>query len=222
MNSKFELDESIFLDQLGKENLIVTFGGIMGKLPFPIFEFWNSLGDLDCDRVFIRDCAQCWYQKGFFKHTSSIEDSIKFLKILIQKFDYKNVVFIGNSAEGYAALLFGNILNISKVLAFAPQTFISKWLRFYYRDKRWKNEIRVGQLYGNRMYFDLHRILRNSSVTENVIYYSVEDYLDAAHAKRLNGFSNVKLINVEKGGHNVIKVLKDNGELINLIQSILV
>lgn len=222
MNSNFELDESVFLDQQGRENLIVTFGGIKGKLPFPVFEFLNSLGDLDCDRIFIRDCEQCWYQKGFSKHTASIEDSIKFLEILIQKFTYKNVIFIGNSAGGYAAILFGNILNVSTVLAFAPQTFISKWKRFYYRDKRWKNEIRVGQLYGNRMYFDLRRILRGSSITKNMIYYSVEDYLDTVHAKRLNGLLNVKLISVEKGGHNVIKILKDSGELLKLIQSNLV
>ena len=39
---------------------------------------------------------------------------------------------------GYAALLFGNILKVDKVLSFAPQTFIDKTNRLINCDFRWR------------------------------------------------------------------------------------
>lgn len=212
------INESIYYDQTGRENLIVTFGGIKGKLPIPLFEFWNSLEEINVDKVFIRDCSQCWYQEGFLHHTSSIEDSLQLLENIIKRYNYKQVLFIGNSAGGYAAILFGVQLSISNILAFAPQTFIGKWNRFIYRDTRWSEEISRAQRAKKTEYFDLKNILTKNRNTNIKVFYSAQETLDAIHANRLSRFKNVKLYNIHGGGHNVIKILRDQGELMNLIK----
>ena len=42
----------------------MSFGGVNQGLGMPIFEFFNSINDLECDKVFFRDFSQMWYQKG--------------------------------------------------------------------------------------------------------------------------------------------------------------
>ena len=44
---------------------------------------------------------------------------------------------LGSSAGGYAALLFGRLLEADEVHAFGPQTFISPSLRLRYSDNWW-------------------------------------------------------------------------------------
>lgn len=48
----------------GNKNLLVSFGGIAQGLGMPVFEFFNSISDIPCDKIFLRDFHQAWYQKG--------------------------------------------------------------------------------------------------------------------------------------------------------------
>ena len=53
--------------------------------------------------------------------------------------EYKKIVAIGSSAGGFAAILFGTILKLQKIIAFNPQTIISESNENENKLK-WKNE----------------------------------------------------------------------------------
>ena len=52
------------------------------------------------------------------------------------------------------------------------------------------------------------------------VFYAKNHRLDNIHAQRLKGFSSVDLVCVDKGGHQVVKELKQSGYLSNLMQEI--
>ena len=111
-----------------KDIIIVFFGGmgsfkglanINDSLPFEMSNFMSN-NYKDISRLFFVDYFQCWYSKGIFKKPTSFKFCCEFIKKKIQ--DYKRVYFCGISSGGYAAILFGSLLNANKVLAFSPQT----------------------------------------------------------------------------------------------------
>lgn len=213
-------DESaeILFQKDGHKNLLVSLGGIKMGLGMPVFEFYNALKGIECDKIFIKDINQSWYHQGINDAYSDINQLAAYLKDLIEKNEYKKVCFIGNSMGGYAALLLGSVLNIPNVIAFSPQTFIDRKNRFLFNDKRWKKELRGVYVYPKRekAFFDLKKYFNNSNFSydgEMNIYYSPADKLDKIHAERLHKLSFVKLHSFPKGGHGLVKDLKNSGEL---------
>lgn len=46
---------------------------------------------------------------------------LKSLKNIIELYKFKKIICIGQSAGGYMSILFGNLLNVNKIVAFVPQ-----------------------------------------------------------------------------------------------------
>ena len=63
---------------------------------------------------FVRDVYKQWYLKGVNAEIDSIEKLYEFLKAETEGYQ---IVTVGSSAGGYAAVLFGYLLNATKVLA---------------------------------------------------------------------------------------------------------
>ncbi len=225
MLNKEELENTnngCLADFNGHKNLLVSFGGISQGLGIPVFEFFNSISDIQCDKIYFRDYNQAWYQKGVDSEFNHLDDIIKYLKIKITNNNYDKVCFLGNSMGGYAAILFGSILNIDTVISFAPQTFINRFNRRLYSDKRWSLQINEIYTFKNKRkeYFDLKKHLKNNlDRTQINIYYSPKHKLDKKHAERLKKEKNVILHPIEEGGHFIVKHMRNNGELKSLIKS---
>lgn len=215
--------EGLFHLVAKSENLLVTFGGVQQGIGIPVFEFFNSVKDLNCDKIFIRDFSQTWYQKGIDDETNHIDLLEKKLKDIIEENNFKKICFIGNSMGGYAAILLGSLLKINSVLSFAPQTFIDRKNRLINLDFRWRKEMR--EIHKNPSkkpeYFDLLNFLNKNNNPETAIeiFYSPKHRLDKIHAERLRGFKNIELIPTIEGGHNIIKTIRDTGELNTLLNS---
>jgi len=203
----------------GSKKLIVSFGGVKLGVGMPVFEFMKVLDAVDCDQLFIRDFNQSWYHQGISPQISDIELLNELIRTKIEGYD--EVCFIGNSMGGYAAILFGTLLNVGKVIAFSPQSFIGKFLRFRYNDKRWNNEISTMYAYEYRKvaHYDLKKTLRNNQPYKTIIevHYSFLDTLDKIHSERLTKASNVRLIGYDFSGHRLVKELKNRGELEEII-----
>ncbi|MCD4729746.1 MAG: hypothetical protein K8R74_04035 [Bacteroidales bacterium] len=216
-------ETGIMVDLNCKNNLLVSFGGVKQGIGTPIFEFFNSLSELDCDKIFLRDFKQAWYQKGVDDDIDNIEKVKDFLEKLITEKGYKKICFLGNSMGGYAAILFGSILNVDKVLSFAPQSFIDKRHRLFYRDNRWQNQIaNISSSKDEKVqYLDLKLHLNNykKNKTKIEIYYSHKHRLDTIHAERLKKFMNIELNPIYGDGHEIVKTMRDTGKLINIIKS---
>jgi hypothetical protein len=142
------------------------------------------------------------------------------IKKVIKKNEYENVCFLGNSMGGFAAILFGLQNNVKKIISFAPQTYIDRLNRLVSIDFRWKKQLaNVHKFKGNRI-LDLKPFVAEhiNSKTQIDIYYSSKHRLDRIHAERLRGFQNVTLYPFSLGGHAVVKIMRDEGKLVELIK----
>ena len=199
--------------------LLVAFGGVAAGLGIPPFEFMRLTGDLPVGRVFLRDLRQAWFQRGIADVGPRPADIAGHLQAVIDDLEPSRVVFTGNSAGGYAALLFATMLRPDEVHAFAPQTFISWPKRVVHRDFRWTREqvrMRMGRL--ERHYLDLVPVLTGHDGTAAMhAYYATSDRLDALHARRL-ATTGVHLHGFEAGGHGLVRALRDSGDLQRIIR----
>ena len=63
-------------------------------------------------------------------------------------------------------------------------------------------------------YFDLRQVLESrQSSTKFHVHFSADGRVDILHAEHLRGCANVTMHQHEKGGHNLVKKLRDSGEL---------
>jgi esterase/lipase len=111
----------------GSDTLVVSFGGSSLKFAhIPPFEFLNFISknftDVDCS--FYIDKHKCFYTKGIDGISKDEDETIEYLKDKIK--GYKKVIFLGISAGGYAALLFGSKLNVDKVLVWGAPTLLEQ------------------------------------------------------------------------------------------------
>ena len=67
------------------------------------------------------DPKQCWYHKGIEGISNNIDETTEDLKDKINKRDYKKIIFMGVSEGGYAAILFGSLCHVTKVISFIPR-----------------------------------------------------------------------------------------------------
>ena len=199
------MHESLFeVNGINKDVIIITFGGCaMKAYGIPPFEFLNSLTKWfpQFDKKFYIDIEQCWYNKGIRGISKNIDETRTYLKEVIK--EYKKVVFIGTSAGGYAAILFGSLLNISNVIAFAPQSVLTR------------SDI-------DNKYRNLKCFINNS--TQYLIYgdLSITDESNPhniSHVNNLVNFLNVKI--VYKNGLSLVG-MRDNGELQQILESIII
>ena len=131
----------ILNDLDGHKKLLVSFGGIRQGLGVPVFEFFNSISDIPCDKIFLRDFNQAWYQNGVDPRLNNVDKLSCHINHIIRQNKYDKICFLGNSMGAYAAILFGCKINVDVVISFAPQTFINRFHRIIYCDNRWQKQI---------------------------------------------------------------------------------
>lgn len=214
----------MLVDAAGRPHLLVSFGGIQQGLGIPLFEFFHSIAGLNCDKIFIRDFQQAWYHKGIDDKLRDLDAILEALRAHIAAHRYGKVVFLGNSMGGYAAILFGTLLNVDEVIAFAPQTFIDRANRLLRWDRRWSTQIAAVHAHpGSKpTYFDLKRHLKRCGHRTRIrIYYAPPYRLDRIHAERLRHAPHTTLHPMQEGGHAVVRVMRDSGALNELLRSLI-
>jgi len=197
-------------------NLYLFFGGISGAIGMPPFEFYNSAKIINENKIFLRDFSQSWYQNGLTGISHDTASTAIYLQNQIDRLKPKKIFFVGNSMGGYAAILFHEMTGKGEAIAFAPQTFISPFLRLKHKDFRWQKQIfatyRSSLL--KQHVWDLKPILSKPRNNRKVsIFVSKTDSLDLIHAKHIAGSMGVKIHTFEDGGHGLVKLLRDNGIL---------
>ena len=195
MVSKFVIDNK------KSENLIISFGGSAkafgGILPFEFLNFLDNKFS-DYDKHFYIDIHQKWYNKGIDGISNDIESTIAYLRQEIEK--YKKVVFLGTSAGGYAAILFGSLLNIQIIIAFAPQSIING------------DDL-------NENYKNLSKIINNTTkyyIYGSLNYNDVNDLHHISHCENIENNSNVVVI---RKNNLHMRDMRDSGELFELLKT---
>jgi tetratricopeptide (TPR) repeat protein len=211
-------DASIWEECEAKRRLIVVFSGLGVGTQKPTFIFYNFLKHYqDVDKIFLRDINRHWYFGGLPGTTDSVQGTVELLREKIS--GYEQVVFLGSSAGAMAAILYGELLEVDKVIAFAPQTVLSPLKEQQLGDQRW-----LGFLQQFRTtvttpeYLDLTNLAPIKTSID--IHYAAGDKLDQSHAERLNG-EYLQHFAHDCDGHFVALHLRDNGQLGDILDNAL-
>ncbi len=206
---------------IGKSNLLVSFGGVHQGLGIPVFEFYKTIEHLDTDKVFVRDLHQCWYQDGADTTYDSIDSLCQVLSDIMTNNNYKKIVFLGNSMGGFAAMLFGTMLQVEHCIAFSPQSFVNRWSRMRYLDYRWYDLMPKVQAQrpNSKQILNLKQFLASQNTSTHIdIYYPKNNRLDKIHARYLSAFPQVHLYPKVSKDHSVIRSMRDSGELKQILE----
>jgi len=185
------------------DTLIVAFAGQDRKfIKNQRFEFQKFLDThfKNVDTHFYYDSFYNLYHNGIRDISSNIDETVEYFKKVI--LPYKNVIFIGASSGGYAAILFGSLLHINSVLAFFPQTFrTAKNIDEKYRDTaNYISNITKYYLYGEL----------NIQCEQHCHHIS--------HCERISHHPNVfltKMYNID------LRRMRDNGELYEILKKLI-
>ena len=136
----------------GKGTIIIFFTGHGLYFPTTIEEFrkavvkndryeWknvssdNRITQISEKFIYVRDVYKNWSINGINGKINSQEKVAVLLRKLVGK---KNVITVGSSAGGYMALLYGMLLNASKIYTFSPQVNLHEYYvdhpYLYYED----------------------------------------------------------------------------------------
>lgn len=190
----------------GNKILIVCFGGMAlqfgGIIPYEFLNYLSSIYLDTCDLYFFVDKNQCWYHKGIKDITKNIDETVLYINDIIKNGNYEKVLFMGVSAGGYGAILFGSLCNnVNNVISFVPQTIIKNPINSNYSNlKTVINKNTSYLLYGDK------------SIQNN------DDFHHISQCENLEHFLNVKII---KGENCILKNLRDIGYIKNLIDNII-
>lgn len=183
----------------GSRRFYICFGGIRGGVGMSPLDFSRSAGIVDSSRLFLRDPHVAWYQLGLPGIGENIHDIARFLERKIEQSGASEVRFFGNCMGGYAAILCCALIGRGRAVAFAPQTgIISTDERHRFTSKLLDNQKpeHITNL--------ADWIGRNAPDVIADIHVARDFELDVAHARALEGFSNIRIHYHEKGGHRVI------------------
>lgn len=187
--------------------IIVSFGGCAKKFGgIQPFEFLNFLSKnyTECDKYFYIDKQNYRYHRGILGITKNIDETKEYLFNIIK--NYSNVYFLGFSAGGYAAILFGSLLNVTCVIAFVPPTLCNM-----------KNDNRVF----DEKYIDLLPYINNTTkyhLFGNSAIKNIFDSHHISHILRLKNYSNVIIEDYKN--LNMIE-FRNNGKLLKIFNSII-
>jgi pimeloyl-ACP methyl ester carboxylesterase len=217
-------DRSPILEELhpGARRLYFLFGGINSRVGMPQFEFYRSAQILEEHRIFLRDFSQSWYQRGLPGIAADAAGIADYLKARIDALEPEEVVLVGNSMGGFAAIMFAAMIGRGHAVAFAPQVTICPQTRLTMGDFRWTRRLLptwAATVFGRHQY-DLAPLLKRRTEGEIAVdlYYSKQERLDRRHAESLEGLPNVRLHPFDVGGHMLVRHLRDTGMLSDLLR----
>lgn len=195
--------------------LLIAFGGMAGSLGLPPFEFFNVTQDLAVNKIYMRDLSQTWYHSWILGISKNIDETTSFLQNKIYESGTSKVIVAGNSMGGYAALIFGILIRANVVHAFSPHTNLNQLKLIRNKTKM----INVHNNYTNE-YFDIKKVMKShKGLGMFNLYFDSANMMDSKNARYLKWFRNVTLHSFAEGGHQIARVLRDSGELRNIIIS---
>ena len=205
--------------------LLLAFGGMVGRIGIPPFEFFSLAGRIPVKRLFVRDLRQAWYHLGVPDHGATLAQVAESLRRLIAAHRVERLVVAGTSAGGYAALVFGTLLGADSVDCFAPQTVLDLELLAGMDDHRWDHRLEPLAAAGalDTRFTDLRRALPAARRADTAyrIYFDEVLRADRLHAERLAGVAGVRLYRFGRGSHNMARSLRERGALARVLEGAL-
>ena len=202
------------------KTLLLAFGGRNMSIGIPPFEFLTLTGEMPVKRLFLRDPRGSWYHEGLPRRGDTLTAVADSLRGEISARGVRRLVVVGNSAGGYAALVFGTLLHADLVLAFAPRTVLDVNVLAEMGESRPDIEaLAAADAFDNR-WTDLGEALRRERdfATRYRVYFDTTHTRDRLHAERLIGLGGLRLYRFGAGGHELVRRLRDVGALERIVR----
>lgn len=182
------------------------------------FEWYKTRYEKASKHIFLRDINMSWYQDGISDSLDSIDKIVDILKKETAGYD---IVCIGSSAGGYAALVFGCLLRAQKCFVSSPCFDVNQSIALnakYIPQSEYSTQKyqKYTQKYGK--YNDILPLINK---TETKIYYIYPMFsdIDAPEYEKVKNLQNVKVLKYASDvhgqpfGHNLIKALLNTTRL---------
>lgn len=200
--------------------LMVFFNGVIAQRGQAPFEFARITSDLGVKRLFLRDTQNSWYHAGVAGVSTNIEGTGAYLAEVAAIADARRVIYVGCSAGGYGALLHGALVGPDSVVAFSPQTFIDRWNRLRFADRRGRRRIPAfRKRFPRAPMQDLRPVLASHPGTTRYDLYHGSIRLDRIHARRLEPLPGVRRHELPVHKHLVVKAMRESGELSQILEA---
>lgn len=179
-----------------KNDLVIAFPGLKGNLSLES-PFWKEAGLENHDKVIIHDPSYCLLLGGLKGAFANFQELLLYIEKLSK--NYFRVVITGMSGGGYTALLIGSLINVDRVVVFAPYTYIGRKELIKRGDPALNSMSKVLERLeslnpSTRRFFNLNQFYKNSQSQTNVcIHVSYFNKWDKKRADCLKVFSNVKI-----------------------------
>lgn len=203
VNTETYLGGLISVKNRSAERTVVCFSGpVAGDR----YHFYRSFDDADVNVVFVKESVAGWFQYGL-PGADGYKGLKDFLSSLISSIGGKELYCFGASMGGYAALLYGSLLNAKRVLTFGPRTYVHPT---YITNSKLVERNGINE--------DIQKIFPLikdyvSSGGEIINVCGSDEWLDLFHVARLEKLASVRNLTVPNAGHNVGAWLKEQGEL---------
>ena len=210
--------------------LIVSFSGLSGSMVSTStdrpFDFFMTTKLLEYNRIVIRDPYDLFYLHGVDEN--GFDYLVERLRLEIARIQPRKVIFIGASAGGYGALLFGHLLGADYIHAFGTRGHIRLGKILQQRDfKSLLNRLpTIFRLLlsldpAHRRYLDLKPVLRdaiNPNPNTKIHLHACAYCVDAARAQYLSESANTQVFLYPCDQHNVAAVLLKSHCLTAMLQ----
>lgn len=212
--------------------LVITFGFVSWDNK-PGFDFYGRLKKLEAtsgqplNRIMVRDCQNGWYHweiPGLGQHVDEVAAN---LKSMIEAIQPSKVITIGQSMGGYAAIMFGTLLQADLILSFGALSFLCPKEALTYHDRRWLGVMMdLEQIPPPVRYMDLPALCREMGETSEMhLFFGTKPdenttdsvNLDVLHAFRYAPLRNCSLHPYPESGHAVVKYLIDTKRIDDLL-----
>lgn len=160
------------------------------------YEFWQNKIERAKKHIFVRDLYKSWYLLGISSQTPSVESLCEFLRKEVE--GYKEIIMVGISSGGYAAILFGSMLKATTILAFSAQ-----WSLYEEEediDKIIENKKVDVDISSLQKYYNLVELGNYSQVFYFCPVLSGEDKIQLGYAEQAQ---NIHIVRLAESGHGL-------------------
>lgn len=183
--------ESIYENFKGSDTLLVAFQAhdntVFGT---NVDEFKGVLSQLSYDTIKINDINGNYFFNGIDETYDTMEKVLEKLSEYIS--GYTKTIFMGNCAGGHAAVLFGTMLNVDKVIGFNTVSYLDQATLLLNNDGR---DDQVSFLDQSIEFLNLKPYLE--SATYNTQIYSIVAQNAERHVKQSNNIKTCPNVNIE-------------------------
>lgn len=195
-------DTEFLLGTEKKQELIIAFSAFQeGKeLRFSFNNYLRKKNREGYSVLFLADINNLWYLNGVHSLGKEIGDTFRYIKKIISENDIHTTYAVGGSMGGFAAVLFGSILEIDYVLATGVDYYINA-PGTYSKKMKMSKSIEDNT---DKKYWDLSKFVKNNKITKYILIVGALSAIDSLFALRLKKVNQkVFLYTLNKCAHRV-------------------